>query len=132
MADIQKGALTEALAAARFLELGYTVLAPVLDQRPPYDLVVEKGGRFLRVQVKTGHRMHGDGSNTLAAGRIGSRSRSYGPEDVDFILIYDPTDGEFYMIPSAAIPPGQKRITVNLGARVQSNTRFRGEDYRLC
>jgi hypothetical protein len=125
----QKGAVAEVLVAARFLELGYAVLAPVLDQRPRYDLVVEKAGRFQRVQVKTGYRA---AKNTLTCGAYGSSREAYTSGDADLIAVYDPTDREVYAIPTAALAPGQKRFCINVGDRKIKSTKFRGSEYRLC
>jgi PD-(D/E)XK endonuclease len=49
------GDITEAVVLAEFLRAGFPVLLPFGDNRR-YDLVVEAGGRFLRVQCKTASR----------------------------------------------------------------------------
>jgi hypothetical protein len=48
-----KGDIAEAYITARLLEKGMTVLRPVGDNAR-YDLVIEAGGAFARVQRKTG------------------------------------------------------------------------------
>lgn len=48
------GDVAEAYVTARLLELGKRVLKPLGDNSR-YDLVVDDGGRFLRIQVKTAH-----------------------------------------------------------------------------
>ena len=52
MDTAQQAAIAEHRVIARALEFGYTVSVPTTPAR--YDLVFEKEGRFLRVQVKYG------------------------------------------------------------------------------
>lgn len=47
-----KGRISELRVASKYIELGYKVLQP-LNKDGVYDLVIEKGGIFLKVQVKT-------------------------------------------------------------------------------
>ena len=46
------GDVSEAMILTEFLKAGFPVLVPFGDNRR-YDLVVEVGGHFLRVQCKT-------------------------------------------------------------------------------
>jgi hypothetical protein len=50
--------IAEAVMLAEFLRAGFPVLLPFGDNRR-YDLVVEAGGRFLRVQCKTASQCGG-------------------------------------------------------------------------
>lgn len=45
--------------ASALLRLGYSVLAP-LEDFAGYDLVAEKGGKFIRIQVKTSEKRDGN------------------------------------------------------------------------
>ncbi len=47
------GAIAETAITARAVELGLVVLKPVVEGRR-YDLVIDDGGRMLRVQCKWG------------------------------------------------------------------------------
>jgi hypothetical protein len=57
MQTLAKGDLAEAMVLARFVELGWTVLKPWGTKR--YDLVVDRGKGFERVQVKSGRVRNG-------------------------------------------------------------------------
>lgn len=50
-----KGMTTELLCAIKFLELGYTVSIPY-GNTSRYDMLVDLGSRFLRIQCKTAKR----------------------------------------------------------------------------
>ena len=52
MHSVAKGDLTVAMLTARFLKLGYAVLKPVTELSR-YDLVIDRGKGFERVQCKT-------------------------------------------------------------------------------
>jgi hypothetical protein len=62
------GDITEAVVLAEFLRAGFPVCVPFGDNQR-YDLVVEAGGRFLRVQCKTasltGDRCGGKGPREI-------------------------------------------------------------------
>ena len=58
MNTVQKGDISEAKILARFVELGYPVLLP-WSNGERYDMVIEKDGEFLRIQVKTGRVENG-------------------------------------------------------------------------
>ncbi len=53
-----RGQATEAIVTAEFLKRGIPVLVPAYDNEP-YDLVIDYGGGFHRLQVKTGYDHNG-------------------------------------------------------------------------
>lgn len=55
LSNRQIGAVGVSRVASALLRLGYSVLAP-LEDFAGYDLVAEKGGKFIRIQVKTSEK----------------------------------------------------------------------------
>lgn len=49
-----KGNVSVGAVMSRLMKAGRTVLLPIGDNER-YDLVIEEGGKFTRIQVKTGH-----------------------------------------------------------------------------
>lgn len=99
------GALSEQIASTELFRLGYRVLKPT-DPCSPYDLVIDSGSRFIRVQVKTAafQTEHTCGFRTHA------RSGSYeGLADV--FVVYYPTKDELFLVPVSSCPVGRATIT---------------------
>ena len=92
-----RGEWTELLFMTRATELGLRVIKPWGDSSR-YDFVVETGGRFLRVQVKsTSHRR---GNNYICS--IDGRGKNpYTAADIDFFAIYVIPIDSWYIIPIA-------------------------------
>lgn len=90
-----RGEWVELLFMTRAAEHGLRVIKPWGDSSR-YDFVVESGGRFLRVQVKsTSNRRR----NLYACAIQGTSRRPYTAADIDFFAIYViPTD-TWYIIP---------------------------------
>ncbi len=110
---VDVGVRTEAVIAAELVRRGYRVLLPFgFNQR--YDLVIDVGGRFLRVQCKTG-RLRG-GCVLFSAQSIRSNSaktfcRDYKGE-VEFFVVHCPDNDALYAIPieQATISGGTLRV----------------------
>lgn len=95
------GDISEYAAITRLLECGYSVLQP-LGQMHRYDLVIEDGGKFLRVQVKTGWLDHDDSCNTYhyygVNNRAGTTRRSYTGQ-CEYFCVYLEKLWKVYLIP---------------------------------
>ena len=104
------GEISEAVAIAEFLKAGFPVLLPFGDNRR-YDMVVEVGGHFLRVQCKTARPVHGGAvlcfkarSGAFGPGdRLTSRARSYRNE-ADLFAAYAPSTGQVYVLAVDNVP----------------------------
>ena len=59
LSNRQIGAVGVSRVASALFRLGYSVLAP-LEDFAGYDLVAEKNGRFVRIQVKTSEKRDGN------------------------------------------------------------------------
>lgn len=92
------GAVSEAIALARYVELGFNVSQPFGDNAR-YDLIVDKDGELIRVQVKTGRS---DGTcitfpcRSSSAHGGGPRRHYRGQADV--FAVYCPETGQVYEV----------------------------------
>lgn len=97
----QTGDLSEISVIKRLLELGQTV-CDVVGDNAAYDLVWDRDGTLLRLQVKTGQLTRG--GRTLVFSTIRSnRFFGYGPYDykgeADLFAVYSPELGKIFMVP---------------------------------
>jgi hypothetical protein len=121
---------------AEFLKAGFPVLIP-LGENTRYDLVVDAGGRFLRVQCKTASS-GGDGAICFNARSIrlgGPRSavivaQSYRGQ-ADLFGVYAPCTGKVYVLAVDDVP--ETRVWLRLTpARNNQKLRIRlAEDHTL-
>jgi prevent-host-death family protein len=102
----EKGDIAEAEIALAAIRAGCTVSRPLTDH-PPYDLVVEAGGRVLRVQCKWAGLQGGviqvrlrRCSHSPTQGYIRS---SYGPDEIDAIAAYCDDLAECFLVPIALV-----------------------------
>jgi hypothetical protein len=104
MKTTTKGDIAELRVAADLVARGYAVLMP-FGVSHDYDLVVDREGSFERIQVKYAKavnevipvrtRTH---SNTSK----GQTMRKYSADDFEWLAVYEPTEGCFY-IPSSLL-----------------------------
>ncbi len=116
MDNKQKGNLAIASAIKHYVSIGYTVSIPLADTAT-YDLVVEKGGKFLAVQCKyAGYEgnpgifsvpLYVCGGNRSA----GNRRTKYQQGDFDLLFVLC-ANGRMYAIPFREVA-GQ--TTINVG-----------------
>jgi len=93
-----KGSIAELAVAAKLMNMGWRVLFP-FGENNRYDLVTEKEGKFVKVQVKYVTPKNG----TLEVNCKSSNNWSvdkYTPKQVDCIAVYDAVHKEIYFIPS--------------------------------
>jgi hypothetical protein len=99
----QRGDIAEQAAVLEALKRGWSVLRPVGDNLP-YDLVVDIGNRFVKVQVKCAW-LDGPSQNFVVDNRRTKTNRrqmireEYKPTDFDFALVYLPEKAVFYVYP---------------------------------
>jgi PD-(D/E)XK endonuclease len=99
------GEITEAVVLAEFLKAGFPVLLP-FGENQRYDMVVEVGGRFLRVQVKTASPC-GDKGACLrfhATSHDGHRARQGYRGQADVFAAFAPSTGQVYVLPVDDVP----------------------------
>ena len=93
-----KGDIAELAVALRLVREGWKVLFPY-GENSRYDLVAEKQGRFVRIQVKYVTPKHG----LLYVNCRSSNNWStvhYTAEDIDIIAVYDPVSRSIYFVPT--------------------------------
>jgi hypothetical protein len=92
------GEITEAIVLAEFLKAGFSVLLP-FGENQRYDMVIETGGRFLRVQCKTGRV--GREASVLAfnaTSHDGHRARQSYRGEADLFAVYSPHAKQVYVL----------------------------------
>jgi hypothetical protein len=94
------GEISEAIVLAEFLKAGFPVALPFGDNQR-YDMVVEAGGRFLRVQCKTARLVHGGAVVAFNARSTNPPQRSgltsY-RNQADLFAAYAPDTGQVYVL----------------------------------
>lgn len=93
----QIGEQTEAVLMAKLLLRGETVLRPFGDNQR-YDMVLDKGGIFVRIQCKTGRLKKGCITFATYSKAGGGPRKGYDGE-VEFFGVYCPENGKSYLIP---------------------------------
>lgn len=104
---------------------GYTVCVPHgHDSR--YDLVVERNGKFERIQVKT---TKSDGklvkARTYSVGKKDGQTiaKQYSDVDVDWVAVYDITSDRCAFIPVSALNGGRQSLNLRLEATANNQTK---------
>lgn len=130
----RKGDLAELAVALDLRRRGYGVAFP-FGEASPYDLIVERGEKLERVQVK---HCRSDGAilavvcraQTVVAGKVCS-VRRYTAKQIEWIAAYDATTGRCYYIPARELGAG--RAVLHLRLTPARNNQRRGirfaEDY---
>ena len=111
------GDRTEAIVTAALVRLGYRGLRP-LSANQRYDLVLDLGDRFLRVQCKTGRLRNGAVLFSTRSCRSDTRRthvRSYSPEEADLFLVHCPDTDRIY-----AVAVGDSGVLTEVSLRVEA------------
>jgi hypothetical protein len=111
---VDVGDRTEAIVIAALIRLGYRVLRP-LSSNQRYDLVLDVGGRFIRLQCKTG-RLRGGAivfsTRSVRSNRNGTYVRSY-TDEADVFIVHCPETDRIY-----AVPVGESGVLKTASLRV--------------
>ena len=76
--------------------LGYSVLAP-LEDFAGYDLVAEKNGRFVRIQVKTSEKRDGQKNRYGFMTSRGNKTKEAYKRGVDVFVLYGMDEDLFWI-----------------------------------
>lgn len=114
MHTVEKGDLSVAMFVARCLQLRFVVLKPI-SELSRYDIVIDRGAGFERIQCKTGRLRGGavrfNASSSLAHHGKGQGRQSYRGQ-VEAFGVYCHDNGEVYLVPveRAGTTEGNLRI----------------------
>lgn len=101
-------------AMLALMRAGYTVLTAPFTDCPRYDCVLDDGGRFLRVQIKTG-KLSRDGSVIRFATASNNWHRgtthSYVGQ-IEYFAVFCPDSGKTYLVPVSDV--GKKVASLRL------------------
>ena len=112
-----KGDLAELMVAADLRRKGYKIAIP-FGEDWDYDLILERGDRLERVQVKYATS---DGaviearcrSHSLTNGKI-KRTKYYTAATIDWLAIYDATTQRCFYVPAKELGNGRNSISLRL------------------
>ena len=125
------GDLSEAMIVARLLRLGRVVLKPVGDNTR-YDLVINDGDGFLRVQCKTGRLRFGAVSFPACSStaHVNGKHQDYRGQ-VDIFGVYCPDIDKCYLIPVDVVGKREGAIRVNAPKNNQTKGLHLAVEYEL-
>ena len=102
----QKGLVGELKFAIYLLNDGWKVYEP-LDQNSRADFVIEKNGKFKKIQVKYCHLYHG-----CLRVELEHPHRKTGPylrDEIDAIAVYNPDKDKYFLIPLETFGKSKER-----------------------
>ena len=122
-----KGSVAELAVATRLMKEGWRVSFPY-GENARYDLVAEREGRFVRIQVKYTTPKAG----VLTVNCCSSNNWSvlqYTPEEIDIVVVYNSHDERIYFVPVTQLPKGHMKLRLdppknNQRAKVRYATQF--------
>ena len=106
-----KGSVAELAVATRLMKEGWRVSFPY-GENARYDLVAEREGRFVRIQVKYTTPKSG----VLPVNCCSSNNWSvlqYTPEEIDIVAVYNSQDERIYFVPVTQLPKGHMKLRLD-------------------
>lgn len=97
----RKGELAELAFIQKAADLGLMVSKPCGDSFP-YDLIVQSGGRLLRIQVKSCFTSKRRGYSVNLGKRTDRTTTRYTENEIDFLAVYIVPHDVWYVIPVQA------------------------------
>jgi hypothetical protein len=129
---VDVGTRTEAAILSELIRRGYNVLLPFgVNQR--YDLVLDMGGRFVRVQCKTARLDDGCvvfSSRSVRSNRTRTLFRPYAGE-IELFMAFCRATGRLYAVPIEDAPPTEVRLRLSPTATGQAKGVRWARDYEL-
>ena len=92
-----KGKIAELMVSAKLLEMEWKILTP-LGENNRYDLVAEKDGNFIRIQVKYVTPTSGVLDVNCKSSNNWSVLR-YTPDEIDVLAVFDSINRNIYFVP---------------------------------
>jgi hypothetical protein len=130
---VKIGDISEAKVLSRFLELGYTVLLP-WSNGERYDLVIEREGKFARIQVKTG-RLISNGAclefNVSSTNGSSRQRSSYDKNQIDYFAVYCANNNKVYLISINEVGINNAKLRLKPTANNQQENIRWAKDFEL-
>lgn len=123
----ERGEWVEAQFIAQALRKGFKVLKPWGDSSS-YDVGVEYGRQFFRMQVKPTSFQVGNGY--LCAFKPNRKGRRYTTKKVDFFAAYVIPEDVWYVLPSSVVLKTRGNNLMLCPVRTPKRNRYRYESYR--
>lgn len=128
MDNSDKGELAEAMTIAACKRLGITVLEP-FGHEQAYDLVIDVGGSFERVQCKHARYKNGKVKGHLFTSHSDG-SRSYDEGEIDYFCLYDQHTDQVYAVSVEDAPQDNISLRVEEPQQNSPNIRW-ADDYEI-
>lgn len=127
-----RGDLAEAKCKAKLIEEDYKIYEPVRESDRA-DLVIEKDGELLKVQIKSSHYKNGKVVFKTKS-EMSHKSHKYNGDnyvgDVDYFMVYNKTRDEYYWVSVEEAPKTGMELRVEDAKHNQSTINW-AEDYRF-
>jgi hypothetical protein len=106
------GERSEAQILAKLLNAGKVILMPFGDNQR-YDLVIDEGGKFIRVQCKTGRIKNGilRFPTCSSSTHRGGKKKGYRGQ-IELLMVYCPDNNKIYSIPVDEAPNTQCNLRI--------------------
>jgi PD-(D/E)XK endonuclease len=130
---VDVGQRSEALILAAFVERGFEVLLP-WGTNHRYDMVLDLGDRFLRIQCKTGRLKNGAvefSARSIRSNTITTLMRDY-VGAIDYFAVYCPANRGVYVVPCDETTLTYVTLRVEPATNNQSKRIRWAADYELA
>ena len=97
----RRGEIAEAMFLTKAVTMGFSV-GTMWGDSDRYDLMVDAGGRLLRVQVKSAHRVSGNPGGGYHVRAHGHVRRPYRASEIDLLVAYVVPEDAWYVFPPCA------------------------------
>ena len=120
---IEKGCMGQLIVELAFLERGYNLYTPVLENGK-VDLIVEKDGKYRKIQIKTVQK---EGNRKLIPVRKISHNmgeykiKRYTKEDIDYFIGVDSDTKDIYILPIEFSSKYATSISINSCQEYKNN-----------
>ena len=115
LSNRQIGAVGVTRVASALMRLGYSVLTPIEDYSG-YDLVAEKRGRFIRIQVKTSERKDPRCNRYGFMTSRGSSKKDIYRSCFDIFVLYGLDDDMFWVLKSSKCKSKNYKASMKSGS----------------
>ncbi len=113
----RKGDLAELAVALDLRRRGYGVAFP-FGEASAYDLIIERGDKLERVQVKhtasDGHVVTVRCYSMTVIGGKASRRHKYTAADIEWLAVYDATTATCYYVPASQLGDGRSMLSLRI------------------